>query len=303
MAVRKLSELFDLLKDKPLKTMIVVCANDEHTVAAVGEAVSKNIVKGILIGDRAKINSASRLCGFDSDQFTIIDQPDDDAAAQLAVQMIKRGEGDLLMKGLIQTDKFMRAILSKEKGITDAGKVVSHVTVVENEYYHKLLIVGDVAVIPLPDLNQKIKIIGYLADVAHRLEIDMPKIAAIAPSERVLPSIISSTDAALLAKMNERGQIKGCIVDGPIALDVAVDRESADIKGIRSPVAGDADCLLFPNIESGNVFYKVNSKMAKSESAAIVLGARVPVVLVSRGDSARVKLLSIALGALMAQDL
>lgn len=302
MAVRKLSELFDLLKDKPLKTMIVVCANDEHTVAAVGEAVGKNLVKGILIGDRAKIISASRLCGIDSDHFTIIDQPDDDTAAQLAVEMIIRGEGDLLMKGLIQTDKFMKAILSKEKGITDPGKVVSHVTVVENEYYHKLLIVGDVAVIPLPDLNQKIKIIGFLADVAHRLEIDMPKIAAIAPSERVLPSIISSTDAALLAKMNERGQIKGCIVDGPIALDVAVDRESADIKGIRSPVAGDADCLLFPNIESGNVFYKVNSKMAKSESAAIVLGARVPVVLVSRGDSARVKLLSIALGALMAQN-
>ena len=300
MAVRKLNELFDLLKDKALKTMIVVCANDEHTISAVSEAVAQNFVKAVLIGDEAKIESVCQESGIDIKKFTIIHQPTEDLAASLAVEMINRGVGNILMKGLISTDKFMRAILNKEKGLTDQGKVVSHVTLIENEYYHKLLIVGDVAVIPLPDLNQKVQIIKYMVDVAKRLEIDLPKIAIIAPSEQVLPSILSTTDAALLAKMNDRGQIQGCIVDGPLALDVAIDSESAAIKGLKSPVAGDADCLLFPNIESGNVFYKVNTKLARSESAAIMVGARVPVVLASRGDSSRVKLLSIALAALMA---
>jgi len=301
MAVRKITELFDLLKAKPLKTMVVVCANDEHTVAAAYEAVDKKLVKAVLIGDKAKILSVCRELAIECSRLTIIHQPVEELAAALAVAMINRGEGNLLMKGLISTDKFMRAILNKEKGITDQGKVVSHVTIVENENYHKLLIVGDVAVIPLPDLNQKVQIINYMVDVAHRLAIDLPKVAVITPSELVLPSIVSTTEAALLAKMNDRGQIKGCIVDGPLALDVALDGDAAAIKGLKSLVAGDADCLLFPNLESGNVFYKVNTKLARSESAAVMVGARVPVVLASRGDSTRNKLLSIALAALMAQ--
>ncbi len=299
MAVRKLIELFDLLKEKSLKTMVVVCANDEHTISAVSDAVVHKLVKGVLIGDEAIIMSVCRESGIDINQFKIIHQPIDDLASQLAVEMINRGEGDILMKGLVNTDKFMRAILNKEKGLTEPGKVVSHVTLVENELYHKLLIVGDVAIIPLPDLNQKVQIIKYMVEVAKRLGIDLPKVAAIAPSEQVLPSIVSTIDAALLAKMSDRGQIPGCVVDGPLALDVAIDMHSVAIKGIKSAVAGDADCLLFPNIETGNVFYKVNTKLARSESAAVMVGARVPVVLASRGDSARVKLLSIALAALM----
>ena len=215
--------------------------------------------------------------------------------------MIHKGEGDILMKGLITTDKFMRAILNKEKGLTFQGKVVSHVTVIENVNYPKLLIVSDVAVIPLPDLNQKIQIIRYMIQVANQLKIELPKIAIIAPSEQVIPSILSPTEAASLAKMGDRGQIKGCIIDGPLALDVALDEDTAILKGLKSHVAGDADCLLFPNLESGNVFYKVNTKLALSDSAAILVGTKVPVVLASRGDSIRVKLFSIALGALMAK--
>jgi phosphotransacetylase len=301
MAVIKLTELIDLLKDKQPKTIIAVCSNDEHTISAVSQAVNMGLVKGVLIGDEAVIVSVCQEEGIDSKRFSIFHQPDEALAAQLAVAMINRGEGDLLMKGLISTDKFMRAILNKEKGITDPGRVVSHITLIENINYHKLLLVADVAIIPLPDLNQKAQIISYLVEVARRLKIDLPKIAVIAPSEQVIPSILSTVEGALLAKMNERGQIKGCIVDGPLALDVALDSEAAAIKGLNSLVAGDADCLLFPNLESGNVFYKVNTKLAKSESAAIMVGARVPVVLASRSDSARVKLFSIALGALMAQ--
>lgn len=302
MAVKKLIELFDLLKEKELKTIVVVCANDEHTLTAVSDAVAQHLVKAVLIGDESVIISVCNESGIDINRFTIINQPSEDLAAQLAVEMINRGEGDILMKGLINSDKFLRAILNKEKGLTDQGAVVSHVTVVENENYHKLLIVGDVAVIPLPDLKQKVQIIKYMVQVANRLGIDLPKVAVIAPSEQVLPSILSTTEGALLAKMNDRGQIQGCLVDGPLALDVAIDSEAAAIKGLKSSVAGDADCLLFPNLESGNVFYKVNTKLARSKSAAIMVGARVPVVLASRGDSSQVKLLSIALAALMAHN-
>ena len=302
MALRRLTELFELLKGKTIKSIIVVCANDEHSITAVSQAVEQNLVKAILIGDESVIDSVCLFSGIDSSLFTIIHQPSEELAAQQAVDMINRGEGDILMKGLISTDKFMRAILNKDKGLTNHGKVVSHVTVIENENYPKLLIVSDVAVIPLPDLNQKIQIIRYMIQVANRLNIDLPKIAIIAPSEQVIPSIISTTEAAILAKMGDRCQIQGCIIDGPLALDVALDEEAAVLKGLKSHVAGDADCLLFPNLESGNVFYKVNTKLARSESAAILVGTKVPVVLASRGDSTRVKLFSIALGALMAQE-
>jgi len=301
MTAKKLTEIIELLKGKVIRTLIVVCANDEHSILAVHQAVELNLIKGILIGDAAKIKSVCLESGIDPGRFTIIDQPVEELAAQLAVDLVNRGEGEILMKGLLPTDKFMRAILNKERGLTQPGKVVSHVTIIENENYPKLLIVSDVAVIPLPDLNQKIQMINYLVEVANHLEIILPKIAIIAPTEQVIQSIPSTTDAALLAKMGDRGQIRGCIIDGPLALDVAIDSEAALIKGLKSAVAGDADCLLFPNLESGNVFYKVYTKLARSESAAILVGTRVPVVLASRGDTTRVKLFSIALGALMAQ--
>ena len=302
MTIKKLSDLLEQQGDNKLKTIVVVCANDEHTITAIDQAVKHKIVKAILIGNETVINTVCVQSEIDPASFTIMHQPNDDLAAQLAVMIINRGEGDILMKGLINTDKFMKAILNKDKGLTDPGKVVSHVTVIENKNYPKLLVVGDVAVIPLPDLTQKIQIVKYMVDVAHRLKIEVPKVAIIAPTEMVIPAIVSTTDAALLAKMNERGQIQGCIIDGPLALDVALDEEAAAIKGLKSIVAGDADCLLFPNIESGNIFYKVNTKLAKSDSAAVLVGARVPVVLASRGDSTHVKLLSIALGALMAKE-
>ena len=302
MAATKLTEIFELLKGKPVKKIVVVCAHEEHTLIAVNQAVEQSLVKGILIGDESGIESICHKNGIDISRYTVIHQPSEVLAAQIGVAMINQCEGDILMKGLISTDKFMRAILNKEKGLIQPGNVVSHVTIIENDNYHKLLIVGDVAVIPMPDLNQKIQIIKYMVGIANQLNILLPKIAVIAPSEQVIPSIISTTDGALLAKMCDRGQIQGCIVDGPLALDVAIDSEAASIKGLKSSVAGDADCLLFPNLESGNVFYKVNTKLARSESAAILVGTTVPVVLASRGDSTRVKLRSIALGALMVQE-
>jgi len=175
---------------------------------------------------------------------------------------------------------------------------LSHVTVIENPNYEKLLIVGDVAIIPVPDLDQKIAITNYLIQTAHRLGNEKPKVAIIAATEQMLPNMPTCVDAAIISKMGERGQIKGALIEGPLALDTAIDKESAAIKKLKSEVAGDADCLLFPNIETGNVFYKFNTKLAKGELGAIVIGAKCPAVLSSRGDSALTKTYSIALAAL-----
>jgi len=205
------------------------------------------------------------------------------------------------MKGLLSTDKYMRGILNKEYGLLPPKGILSHVTVIQNPKYHKLLIVGDVAVIPQPDLKQKIAITNYLIHAAKSLGVEKPKVAAISASEQVIADLPSSSEATILAKMSERGQIKGGIVEGPLALDLAVDKASAQVKKIDSEVAGDADCLLFPNIESGNVFYKTSTKLSDTELGAVVAGAKVPAVLSSRGDSTQTKLYSIALAALMSK--
>ena len=204
------------------------------------------------------------------------------------------------MKGLLSTDQYTRALLNKENGLLPPGAILSHVSVLEPKNYHKLLIVGDVAIIPEPELKDKIAIAGYLIQTAVALGIETPKLAVLAASELVLPKMQACTDAAILSKMGERGQIKGALIDGPMGLDVAIDKESAAIKKVRPPVAGDADCLLFPNIESGNVFYKAHTKLNGGELGAIVTGAKVPAILSSRGDNALTKLYSIALAALTA---
>jgi phosphate butyryltransferase len=199
------------------------------------------------------------------------------------------------MKGLCSTDKFLRAILNKETGLLPPKGVLSHVGVIENPNYHKLIFISDMAVIPLPEFRQKVKLAGYLVSTAKSFGIAKPKIAFIAASEQMLDSMPACIEGAMLAKMCDRGQIKGCIGDGPLALDVAIDQESVEIKKLVSPVAGDADCLLFPNIESANVFWKTNSKLAVGvRQAGFLVGVKAPCILASRADSVDVKLNSIA---------
>jgi phosphate butyryltransferase len=297
--IKTLEDLFSAVLQRPKRTLIVVSANDNHSVEAAYQAIQTGLIQAILIGDQGIIDGICISSKLDSSQFQIIHQPDDRLAASLAVQMIRQHEGDLIMKGLISTDKFIKAILDKENGLMEPGNTLSHVTVIQNPNYHKLMIVSDVAVLPLPDLSQKIQLIKYLVKTANALGINLPKVAVIAPSEQLLMQLESSKDAAFLSKMGERGQITGCLIDGPLALDIAIDRESAQIKGIKGEVAGDADCLLFPNLDTGNVFYKTNMKLAKAESAAMLVGARVPIVLTSRGDSTLTKQYSIALASLV----
>jgi len=299
MEIRHLADILKALDGKPPITLVAVNAVDEHTLDAVNAAVDAGIVKAILTGDPEKIRATCSALNIAPEKFTIEPAASEDEAAQKAVGLVSSGKAGLMMKGLLSTDKYMRAILNKEYGLLPPKGVLSHVTVVENQNYHKLLIVSDVAIIPYPDLSQKIVMVGYLIQTAQALGISLPKVALIAATEQVLAAIPACTDAAVISKMAERGQISGALVDGPMALDVAIDKESAAVKKITSPVAGDADCLLFPNIDAGNVFYKMSAKMCRSEQAAIVTGARVPVVLSSRGDTMQTKLYSIALAALL----
>ena len=301
MAITKLEQMFDVLKSKTKKRLVAAFANDSHTIEAVSEAVDKGIIDAILVGDEETMRKVCAQLGVDAAKFKLVHEPNEVKAAVVAVDLINKGEGDLLMKGLVSTDKYMRAILNKENGLMNPGAVLSHVTVIENPYYHKLLVVGDVAIIPLPEFKQKLAILNYLVNTAKALGIEKPKVAVLAASEQVLVGMPSCVDAALLSKMAERGQIVGAYVDGPLALDTAIEKESADIKKLTGPVAGDADCLLFPNIEAGNIFYKTNTKLAGAELGAFVAGARVPCVLSSRGDSAQTKLYSIALAAMIAK--
>jgi len=301
MAITKLDQMFEVLKSKTKKRLVAAYANDSHTIEAVSEAVDKGIVDGILVGDEEIMRKVCAQLGVDPGKFKLVHEPNDFKAAVVAVKLINSGEGDILMKGLVSTDKYMKAILNKENGLMNPGAILSHVTVIENPRYHKLLIVGDVAIIPLPEFKQKVAILNYLVNTAKALGIEKPKVAVVTASEQVLLGMPSCVDAALLAKMAERGQISGAFVDGPLALDAAIDKESAEIKKISGPVAGDADCLLFPNIESGNIFYKTNTKLAGAELGAFVAGARVPCVLSSRGDSALTKLYSISLAAIIAK--
>lgn len=299
MEIKKLSDLFVSLKGKPVKSLVVVNAVDEHTIGAVNEAVDLGIIRAILTGDPEKIKKTCDEINIDSGKFIIEPAGNEDEAALKAVGMVSAGKAGIMMKGLISTDKYIRVILNKDYGLLPPKGVLSHITVMENRFYHKLLIVSDVAIIPYPDLSQKITMVGYLINTAHVLGITTPKVALIAATEQVLSAIPACADAAIISKMAERGQITGAIVEGPLAFDVAIDKESANIKKIFSPVAGDADCLLFPNIDAGNVFYKMSTRMCHSEQAAIVAGAKVPVVLSSRGDSMQTKLYSIALAALL----
>ena len=221
-------------------------------------------------------------------------------AAALACDLINRGEGDILMKGLLPTDKYMRAILNKERGLCPPNVTLAHVAVIQNPNYHKLLVASDCAIIPLPDLKQKQTILKYVTTVSKALGVKTPKVALVTATEQMSAGIPACVDAAIISKMAERGQIKGCLVEGPISLDLACDAETAQIKGMNSPVAGDADCLVFPNLEASNVFYKCCSKFDKSEIGAMLMGAKVPCVLSSRGDTSLTKLYSIALAAMIA---
>lgn len=299
--IKKLNELVDAARSRGRRRLAVAYGNDAHTLHAVYDAWQAGLVEPTVFGDKAQILSVCRSENLDATAFAIVDEKSDVRCVEMAVALVANGGADVLMKGLVSTDKYMRGILNKEAGLFPPKGTLSHVSVIEIPGRDGLLCISDVAVIPLPDFKQKTVLIKYLSRIAASIGIDRPRIACIAPSEQVLPSVPSSTESAILAKMGDRGQLGNVIVDGPLSLDVALYPEAAEAKKVQgSSVAGKADCLLFPNIESGNVFFKAATHMGGADVAAIVVGTKVPCVLTSRGDTTQTKLYSIALACLQA---
>ncbi|HNQ79891.1 MAG TPA: bifunctional enoyl-CoA hydratase/phosphate acetyltransferase [Candidatus Aminicenantes bacterium] len=297
--ITSLAQIVKHIKGRTPRRLAVACGEDPHTIEAVGRAVAEGLVQAVLTGNRSKIESVARDNKIDPASFEIVDEPDPGKALARAVARIKAGESDFLMKGLIDSSLYIKAIIDKEKGLLAPGKLLSHVSVIQVPSRRKLIVCADAAVIPYPDLEAKVQILNYCLAVARKLGIDRPKAAIICAVEKVNPKMVPTTDAAILSKMADRGQIKDADVDGPLALDVALSAESAEIKGVRSPIAGEADVLLFPSIETGNVFFKACSYLAGGETAAVVAGTDCPCVLTSRSDSEDSKFYSIALGALI----
>jgi phosphotransacetylase len=299
MEIRNFKELLEVVKNRSEKRLVTVNGVDANTLGALNDAVELGLVTPILTGDKGKISETCSQLNIDTRKYEIIHTLSEREAVEKAVELINEGKADLIMKGMVSTDKFMKVLLKKEYALVPSRSILSHVALMENPNYHKMLVFSDAGVIPYPDLKQKILMTEFLIKTAKALGIDQPKIAVIAPTEQIIISIQSCMDGATIAKMSEHGQIEGGLVDGPMALDVALCRESAAIKGFTSPVAGDADCLLFPNIDAANVFYKTNSKLCLAQMAGIILGAKVPAIVSSRGDSEKTKLNSIALASLI----
>ncbi len=298
--IKTLNEVLEMAKARGPKTVAVACAQDEDALQAVDNARKNGIINAILVGDMEKIRVIARTCAIDLNAYECIDITDLTEASRKAVELVSTGKAQLVMKGLVDTSIILKAVLDKEIGLR-TGNALSHVAVFDlGSHYHKLLLVTDAAMNIAPDLNTKKQIIENAVIVAKALDIETPKVAALCAKEKVEPKMPATVEAAELQAMNERGEIKGCLVGGPLALDNAVSLEAAKLKKITHPVAGDADILLCPTIEAGNVLYKSLGFLTDARSAGVIVGAKAPVVLTSRADSEDAKLNSIALGVLMA---
>jgi len=294
--LKKISELHDMAHTHATKRLVLAAAHDENALDAVVNARKKGIIEGILVGNRAVIEEIALRQGFDLQGFRIIDEPDNEKAAAVAVKLVKDNEADILMKGNLATSSLLRAVLNKEWGLR-TGELISHLALFELPTYHKIIALTDAAMNIAPDLNGKVSLIKSATAYLRKLGIENPKVAVLSAVETVNPDMKSTLDASALAKMGDRGQIKGCIIDGPLAFDNAISKKSAEHKGIKSPVAGDADLLVASDLDAANALYKAFIYFAQAKCAAIILGASAPIVLTSRADSDETKLNSIALAA------
>ncbi|MGL5084307.1 MAG: phosphate butyryltransferase [Clostridium sp.] len=298
---KNFDDLLLKLENCKKKKVAVAVAQDEPVLEAIKEAKEKNIADAILVGDEAKIREIAEKIDMDLSKFEIVHEANVAKAALLAIKLVSEGTADMVMKGLVDTATFLRSVLNKEVGLR-TGKVMSHVAVFEIDGIDRLIFLTDAAFNTYPDLKGKIQILNNSLSVAKACGVEMPKVAPICPVEVVNQDMPATIDAALLSKMCERGQIKGCIVDGPLALDNALSEEAAHHKGISGPVAGKADILLFPNIDVANVMYKCLTYTAKTRNGGILVGTSAPVILTSRADSFETKVNSIALAALVANS-
>lgn len=297
--MKNFKELLESAKKMGPKIISVAAAHDEDVLKSVKNAMDENIAVPILVGDKEKIKELAEKIGFKLEGIKIYDIKDNMEASLKAVSLVKDKKADIVMKGLVDTSIILKAVLNKDVGLR-TGRVLSHVAVFETGKYHKLLFITDAAMNIAPTADEKRQILENTLQLTHSLGLNNPKTAVICAKEKVSTNMIATLDAEELVQMNKEGKIKGCIVEGPYALDNAISREAALHKGIKGEVPGDADILLMPNIEAGNVLYKALTYLADSQNAGMILGAMAPVVLTSRADSDIAKLNSIALAALCA---
>lgn len=286
--------LLDGLSKKTKKKIVVAMAQDSEVMMALDAARAAGITNAILIGSKSKLEEIAAQKNISLSDYDIIDMEDEVRCVREAVKIVKIGDAQVLMKGLCSTAAFLKGVLDKENGLR-ASKVLSHLAIFEIPNYHKLLFMSDAAMNIAPGLKEKVAITENAVKAAHALGYETPKVAMISAVEKVNPEgMPSSADAAIISKMAERGQIKNALIDGPLAVDNALSAKVNEIKGLNSAVGGDADICIVPNIESGNVFYKLLTLMGNARVAGVILGASTPVVLTSRADSENSKFLSIA---------
>lgn len=289
-----------MLALKKKHRVVIAWAQDTNTIGAINKAVKKGFIEAILIGKLSEIIKTCKDEGIDEKNFTLVESDNETHASSEAVRLAKTGEADIVMKGLVGTDKFLRAIMDKEKGLMLPNAVLSYVCAIEIPAYHKLLFITDTAVIPFPDLDQKVAMARYAIEMARKFGIKKPKIALIGASEKMSRHFKNSDDYAIMCKMADRNQIKNCVMDGPLDIFLACDKKSIKIKGVETPVNGDADILLFPSLESSNPFYKGLMLFGDGELAGLIRGTEKPVIVMSRSESEISKYFCIALSCLMA---
>lgn len=297
--IRNFNDVLKFAKERGPKTIAVACAQDTEVLMAINDAKQMGIADAILVGDKEKIEEIAKEKSIDLSKYEIIDIKDLSEASLKAVELVSSGKAHIVMKGLVDTSIILKAVLNAEVGLR-TGNVLSHVAVFDVLGHDRQFFVTDAAMNIAPDLSAKKQIIENAVTVAQSLDIDEPKVAVICAKEKVNPKMPATVDAAELEKMNKNGEITGCIVGGPFALDNAVSLEAAKHKGIDHPVAGLADILMVPTIEAGNVLYKSLVFLSDTKNAGVIVGAKAPIVLTSRADSEETKLNSIALGVLMA---
>ena len=300
---KSFKEILEKVKSLPKKTVSVAVAQDSEVLLAVKAAKEKGIADSVLFGDAEKIEALAKEIGMNLEDYKVVDIKDPIEAAHEAVKYVHDGKADMYMKGLIDTKDFLRSVLDKEVGLR-SGRPLSHVCVFEMEGVDHLLFLTDVAFVPYPTLEDKANIIRNTVEICEACGIDNPKVAPLAAVEVVNPKMPETVEADELKQMNERGEITGCIVDGPLSMDLATCPEAAQHKGASGrKIVGDADVLLFPDIHAGNILYKGLVHFAKSKNGNLITGTAAPVILTSRSDSFEVKVNSLALGALVADAL
>lgn len=297
MVIKNFAELIDKVKGMPeMKRMVIAAAGEEHTLQAAFHARREGICRPILVGDAAKIREILKELNEEVPEEDIYDAPDPEAAAAKAVELVREGKGEFLMKGYLDTKVILKAVVNKETGLGQ-GRLMSHFTMFEVPGYHKIIVAVDGGMVTYPDLQMKKEIILNTIDVLHAYGYDNPKVGVLACVEKVNPKMPETIDADELAKMNKSGEISGCIVEGPISYDCAMSKEIADFKGYESQIAGDVDVLIVPNIHAGNILGKVYTVTCNAKMAGFIVGAKCPIVLTSRGSSAEEKYMSIVVSA------